>query len=162
MMRSLKRKRCTACRRRRALSKFYRNRARRDGRTARCAECEREACNRNRWARIDHYRAVERKRAARRRARIGRSYYRANRSRFAKWQREWRQRNAEKAKAHSKLRHALDACKVKKGPCEVCGTRKDVEGHHDDYSKPLKVRWLCHVHHRKLHRKPTAARAARR
>lgn len=32
------------------------------------------------------------------------------------------------------------------GPCEMCGG-KTVEMHHDDYSKPLKVRWLCRAHH---------------
>lgn len=35
-------------------------------------------------------------------------------------------------------------------PCEVCGNTK-VEAHHDDYSKPLQIRWLCHKHHRQLH-----------
>lgn len=34
-------------------------------------------------------------------------------------------------------------------PCEVCGEK--AEAHHDDYSKPLDVRWLCRIHHCALH-----------
>jgi hypothetical protein len=29
------------------------------------------------------------------------------------------------------------------GPCEVCGSTKNVVRHHDDYGKPLDVRLLC-------------------
>ena len=36
-------------------------------------------------------------------------------------------------------------------PCEVCGTNKDVQAHHDDYSQPLDIRWLCRKHHREHH-----------
>lgn len=36
--------------------------------------------------------------------------------------------------------------------CSVCGSNK-AETHHDDYSKPLKVVWLCRQHHVDLHRK---------
>lgn len=35
-------------------------------------------------------------------------------------------------------------------PCEVCGATK-VEAHHDDYTKPLDVRWLCKRHHAEVH-----------
>jgi hypothetical protein len=35
-------------------------------------------------------------------------------------------------------------------PCEECGAEVSV-GHHDDYRKPLEVRWLCDSHHRRWH-----------
>lgn len=35
-------------------------------------------------------------------------------------------------------------------PCEVCGDTKSVR-HHEDYSKPLDVRFFCHLHHKQLH-----------
>lgn len=45
-------------------------------------------------------------------------------------------------------------------PCEICGVdgymkdgRRIVKAHHDDYNKPLDVRWLCHVHHIEWHSK---------
>lgn len=44
-------------------------------------------------------------------------------------------------------------------PCEVCGAtgrmrdgRNKVQAHHDDYNKPLDVRWLCQRHHHEWHR----------
>lgn len=35
-------------------------------------------------------------------------------------------------------------------PCEICGSVR-VEVHHEDYSDPYKVRWLCPMHHREVH-----------
>jgi hypothetical protein len=54
----------------------------------------------------------------------------------------------EKAKARDELQRAVRAGKVTKGPCEVCGTTQNVQGHHPDYTKPLEVQWLCTTHHR--------------
>lgn len=36
-------------------------------------------------------------------------------------------------------------------PCEVCGSELRVNGHHEDYHKPLEVRWLCPMHHAAEH-----------
>lgn len=37
-------------------------------------------------------------------------------------------------------------------PCEVCA-ETPTHAHHDDYNKPLEVRWLCVSHHEALHHK---------
>lgn len=53
--------------------------------------------------------------------------------------------------ARDTVAKAIVAGKLAKQPCEVCGTRKRVQAHHDDYSKPLDVRWLCIKHHKEHH-----------
>lgn len=40
-------------------------------------------------------------------------------------------------------------------PCEACGF-SDVQMHHDDYARPLAVRWLCRECHQRLHHVPRA------
>lgn len=54
---------------------------------------------------------------------------------------------------------AVNLGKLKRMPCEVCGDPKS-HGHHEDYSKPLDVQWLCSKHHRAVHTK--VANQARR
>lgn len=53
--------------------------------------------------------------------------------------------------ARVKARQTVRRGKLARQPCEVCGAAK-AEAHHDDYSKPLNVRWLCRLHHLELHR----------
>lgn len=52
--------------------------------------------------------------------------------------------------ARKTLENALTFEKISKKPCDVCGVEK-VEGHHQDYRKPLEVIWLCNKHHRQIH-----------
>jgi len=63
--------------------------------------------------------------------------------------RHWRERNPEKWEAHKAVKSALERGELERQPCEVCGGR--AESHHDDYSRPLDVRWLCREHHRRAH-----------
>jgi len=56
-----------------------------------------------------------------------------------------------KAQARCKVRYALKTGQLVKGPCEECGRLDRVEAHHEDYEKPLEVRWFCQVHHKQLH-----------
>jgi hypothetical protein len=91
-----------------------------------------------------------------------RKYRQKNRDKFADYNRVynklWRQKNGyhnernskkrypEKQKARNMVLTALANGKLVKKPCKICNELK-VEGHHEDYSKPLKVVWLCKKHH---------------
>ena len=59
-------------------------------------------------------------------------------------------KNREKRNAKSRVQWAVQTGKLKRKPCEICGDMK-VHGHHDDYSKPFQVRWLCASHHKQHH-----------
>lgn len=59
----------------------------------------------------------------------------------------------EVRRAHKAVATALRAGRLQRKPCEVCGAT-EVHAHHDDYRKPLDVRWLCPVHHRAEHSSP--------
>jgi hypothetical protein len=65
---------------------------------------------------------------------------------------KWNAANPEQRKAHHAVSGALLAGKLSLLPCERCGTTYLVHAHHDDYSKPLEVMWLCLTHHRERHR----------
>lgn len=54
-------------------------------------------------------------------------------------------------RAHVRVKSALKRGLLQRLPCEICGS-ETVEAHHDDYTKPLEVRWLCLEHHRAWHR----------
>lgn len=57
----------------------------------------------------------------------------------------WRLNNPIKSKAHKVVFVELRAGRLKKGIC-FCGNEK-VEAHHEDYTKPLDIIWLCKKHH---------------
>ena len=69
----------------------------------------------------------------------------------------WREGNREKIRATDRVRYACKIGKIiKPDVCSKCGciaTGRGLHGHHDDYSKPLVVRWLCHACHEETHEK---------
>jgi hypothetical protein len=62
----------------------------------------------------------------------------------------WNLRNPEKVRAEQIARNAIETGKLLKKPCVICGETK-VNAHHEDYSRPLDVVWLCPVHHSERH-----------
>lgn len=75
------------------------------------------------------------------------------RIRTSTYKRDWRkfynkdkpQPYTEKVKARHKLRQAVLKGIILRKSCEVCGEKANA--HHEDYSKPLEVKWLCRKHH---------------
>lgn len=60
-----------------------------------------------------------------------------------------KKRNRKKILARGRLNSAIRRKKLERLPCEVCGAV--AEGHHENYDKPLEVRWLCTKHHHEAH-----------
>ena len=56
-----------------------------------------------------------------------------------------------KVMARDIVAHAIQDERLVRCICEVCGN-PNTQAHHDDYSKPLEVRWLCVKHHREFHK----------
>ena len=63
---------------------------------------------------------------------------------------KWNRANRQKLDAHEAVRRALRDGSLKRGVCEVCGSFR-TDAHHDDYTLPLIVRWLCRAHHQQPH-----------
>lgn len=63
---------------------------------------------------------------------------------------EYRGRYPEKYAAHKAVNSAIKCGNLERKPCEVCGKHL-AQAHHDDYSKPLDVIWLCSKHHAERH-----------
>ncbi|WP_081724759.1 hypothetical protein [Asticcacaulis sp. YBE204] len=68
----------------------------------------------------------------------------------------WRTENPKAIWAHHSLRSALRRGLIERKPCEVCAAVHGVndaviDGHHEDYDRPMDVKWLCRKHHRQIH-----------
>lgn len=62
-----------------------------------------------------------------------------------------KQNDPEKHKAHIVVSNAIARGNLIKHPCMICGKIERVQAHHDDYSRPLDIKWLCPSHHRLFH-----------
>ncbi|KKM14635.1 hypothetical protein LCGC14_1704220 [marine sediment metagenome] len=132
-------KHCNTCDTSKQNDDFHKRAASIDGLAARCKSCQSE---------YDKTRANKPHRIMARR-----EYARteAGKQAATKAKVSYIQRNPTKRQAHNQVANALRDGRLEKQPCEVCG-EKEVHAHHDDYAKPLDVRWLCNKHHNEWHR----------
>jgi len=135
-------KECFECRETKHLTDFYKHSQMADGHLNKCRECVKADVKARRKAIPLTMREYERKRGktARRKAQVK-----------ARTKRH-RANNPEKYKARTAVGNALRDGRLFREPCETCGAEK-VHAHHDDYSKPLEVRWFCEPCHKAHHKK---------
>lgn len=158
-------KTCFKCERGLPLDAFYRHRMMADGYLGKCKECTKADVRANRLARRPYYIAYERARAnlphhVARRQEYGKTT--DGREAARKAQHMYLERYPEKRAANVQFGNALRDGKIARQPCESCGEER-AQGHHDDYSKPLEVRWLCvkcHASHHRAERRAAEAHSA--
>ena len=76
-------------------------------------------------------------------------YRSENKKNIIKIVKKFEKNNQDKVMAWRILNNAIKSKTITKSPC-YCGNIK-VDGHHNDYSKPLEVIWLCRLHHKLYH-----------
>ncbi len=171
----IEQKQCTKCLEWKPASEF---RIRRWGSASWCRTCERriglEYYRRKmrdpEWVKLQHQRVRERLKVLRldpewmrRKREWARNGQAKHPGYFDKYQLKYRLKNQrlfrlrykEKNQSRERARQAVaKGILVNPGACERCG-RADVrlEMHHEDYSKPLEVKWLCRACHAMLSRK---------
>lgn len=137
--------RCKWCKRDLPVERFHKHSGFKSGYGSKCKECALSSTHASaRKYRSSHHKEIverDRKRWPLR----GHRYKARARSRGS---------DPYKRRCRMTLRDAVKAGKIKKpSKCEECGWQGRLHGHHDDYNKPLEVKWLCPICHGKTHRK---------
>jgi hypothetical protein len=73
-------------------------------------------------------------------------------------QADYRRRNPDKYKARTAVNNAVRDGRLTRRPCAGCGATDNVQAHHENYSRPLDVRWLCFICHREGEHRQTVRR----
>ncbi len=146
---------CSMCKTEKSASEFHKNKELKSGLRSACKQCcKKYTANQEIKRKTPEGRA--KKRAwSRTRTASDRMRERARRHSVKRIQ-----QYPEKEAARNAVRCALRrGDMVRPEACEVCNAiplkgkdgRSYIHGHHDDYSKPLEVRWLCTECHAKYH-----------
>lgn len=128
-------KKCFKCGEVMSLSEFYKHRMMKDGHLNKCKSCSKKDAAEHRFENIEKIREYDRNRGNRQ---------------SSEYFKEWKNKYPKKYKAHCIVNNQKRAGNLHQEPCEICGCKSSV-AHHDDYSKPLNVRWLCQAHHKQWH-----------
>ena len=153
-------KACFKCGETKAKTEFYKHPGMADGRLGKCKPCARVDVKANRIKNADYYKEFDRVRGRLpHRLALRRAYSLtvAGKESSTRGRLKYRSKHPEKYKANSAVSNALRSGRLVKQPCQECGEEK-VHGHHEDYSKPLDVIWLCSNHHTELHKQKKRAK----
>lgn len=130
---------CFKCGEEKALPDFYRHKQMKDGHLNKCIECTKADVRLHRREN-DSVREYDRCRS--------RLPHRV--AARAETSKAWRERHPDRYKAQTAVNNAVRDGRLVRLPCEGCGDERS-HGHHEDYSRPLDVVWLCARCHARHH-----------
>lgn len=132
-------KTCFKCGQQKERSEFYAHPRMADGLLGKCKECAKRDVHLNRLDNPERLSSYER----------SRYQNPARKKTVSESIKRQRQRNPQKSWCRQRTARAVKSGILKKTPCCVCGAEK-VQAHHEDYSKPLEVKWMCFKCHREV------------
>jgi hypothetical protein len=132
-------KRCFKCGETKALAEFYAHPMMKDGHLNKCKTCAKR--DTRQWAAGQPIEELRKYKNA----------YIKQRHVLDRMNDYKRRQPPEKLRARRMIDKLLMKGKLKRQPCEVCGTTERIHAHHPDYFKPLEVRWLCAKHYKAEH-----------
>ena len=158
-------KKCFKCGVEKDIGEFYKHPMMADGHLGKCKECSKKDVTENRRAKEDYYKMYDMKRAnLPKRVRARKEYAQTEKGRDAnnrssrkqgklhpETKKKWSRNNPRAVAAETLFRNYIRYHRELRQPCEICGAER-VHAHHEDYNKPLEVRWLCPKHHRARHK----------
>lgn len=161
ILESISAKRCSKCGDIKAINEFYKHSGKLDGYFNKCKQCTRNDVNNHRVENIEKIREYDRNRPNR----LERNKKHNERvkhlmlnesekyNQYMDSKKYWSKGNSIKRNAHNKVKRYLTNKGFKPSKCERCGIEDvEIQGHHDDYNKPLDVMWLCISCHGERHR----------
>lgn len=147
---------CRGCGVEKPLDQYYKHKEMADGHLNKCIDCVKSRVTKHRNENIERFREYDKKRAnwpSRVAARREYSKSEAGKLSHKKAMQSYYEKYPLKKAAHILFGNAVRDGKIKRQEfCSECYSNQKVEGHHDDYSKPLEVRWLCETCHKEWHR----------
>ena len=149
-------KQCFKCGEVKPLADFYKHSRMADGHVNKCKSCNKKDVKENREKRIEYYSEYEKNRARlphRVEARMLYSQTPEGKMAASRAKKKYCESNPIKRAAQIMAGNAVRDGRIEKpDSCSECGAKpKRLHGHHDDYAKPLEVRWLCPMCHRDWH-----------
>ena len=148
---------CFKCKKAKPLYEFYKHPYMGDGHLNKCKECTKKDVHQHR---IDNYEKVTAYDRARgmlpHRVRARKKYLKTENGKKAgdKAKRKYTKKYPLKKAASVMLNNAVrDGRIFKPKICSSCGKTGRIYGHHDDYYKPLDVKWFCAKCHKDYHKK---------
>ena len=146
-------KTCSKCHIKKPLTEFYQHHGMADKHLSKCRVCTRKDTAANLAKRMldPQFRIKEaarhRKKANKQRSKDG---YKIDPVKRRDAIRKSRSKDPLKQIARNKVATAIENGTLNRYPCSKCGAINS-EAHHEDYSKPLEVVWLCPKHHAERH-----------
>ena len=146
---------CRECGVEKELGAFYKHSKMTDGHLNKCIECVKERVGKHRELNLEKIKAYDLARAKTpHRMAKNEAYAQSEKGKLAhkkalvNYRKRYPLIYASKLLTSKALKHGE---LVRPTNCSQCSSDHKIEGHHDDYTKPLEVRWLCEKCHKNWH-----------